>query len=120
MSEADTIKEYLKKLQKTINFDSTFTFGRFRLVKKGRIDDIMCCIYATLPDYYKKMLKTKIDVQRYNSVICYGLLTKLLARTFFLDKSLCILNINEVNKLAASIILSIERDMEAIEKLFDE
>lgn len=120
MSEAGAIKEYLKKLQKTINFDSTLNLGRFRLVKKGRIDDIMCCIYATLPDSYKKMLKTKVDVQRYNSVICYGLLTKLLAKTFFLDKSLCIVNINEINNLIASIILSFERDAKAIEKLYDE
>lgn len=120
MAEADAIKEYLKKLQKVINFDATFTFGKFKLVKKSRIDDIMCCVYATLPDTYKKMLKTKNDVQRYSSVICYGLLSKLLAKTFFLDKSMCIVNISEVNKLIGSVILSIERDINNIEQLFSE
>ena len=114
------IKDYLKKLQKIINFDHTFSFAGVRLVKKSKIDDILCCVYAKLPESYKKMLKTKVDVQRYNSVICYGMLTKLLARKFFLDKNMCILHITEINKLLSAVILGIERDINNIEKVFEE
>lgn len=114
------IKDYLKKLQKVVNFDHSFSFAGIRLVKKSKIDDILCCVYAKLPESYKKMLKTKVDVQRYNSVLCYGLLTKLLAKKFFLDKNLCIIHITEVNKLISSVILGIERDINNIEKLFEE
>ncbi len=120
MVEIDAIKDYFKKLQKVINFDSTFSFANIRLVKKSKIDDIICCVYAKLPDSYKKMLKTKVDVKRYNSVLCYSVLTKLLARKFFLDKNLCMINITEANKLISSIILGIERDINSIEKLFEE
>ncbi len=114
------IKDYLKKLQKVVNFDHSFSFAGIRLVKKSKIDDILCCVYAKLPESYKKMLKTKVDVQRYNSVLCYGLLTKLLAKKFFLDKNLCIIHITEVNKLISSVILGIERDINNIEKLFED
>ena len=68
MADIVALKDYLKKLQKIINFEATFTFSHWKLIKKTRIDDIMCCIYATLPDTYKRMLKTKTDIQRYNSV----------------------------------------------------
>lgn len=119
MEDIVAIKEYLKKLQKVINFDSVFSFANLRLVKKSRIDDIICCIYAKLPDSYKKLLKTKVDVKQYNSILCYGLLAKLLARKFFLDKNLCPVDITEANRLISSITLSIERDIYNIEKLFE-
>lgn len=119
MVDVVALKDYLNKLQKLINFDATFSFSCYKLVKKSRIDDIMCCIYATLPDSYKRMLKTKKDIQRYKSVLCYGMLAKLLAKKFFLDKNLCIINITEVNKLISNVTLSIERDINAIEQDFD-
>lgn len=119
MEDIIAIKEYLKKLQKVINFDNVFSFANLRLVKKSRIDDIICCIYAKLPDSYKKVLKSKVNVKQYNSILCYGLLTKLLAKKFFLDQSLCLLDISEVNRLTNSVISGIERDIYNIEKLFE-
>lgn len=119
MVDIVAIKDYLKKLQRIINFDAVFTFGSYKLVKKNRINDITCCLLATLPDSYKRVIKTKKDVQRYNSVLCYGALTKLLAKNFILDKNLCIVNITEANKMISSMINSIERDINAIEELFN-
>lgn len=120
MVEIDSIKDYLKKLQKVINFDHTFSFAGIRLIKKSKIDDILCCVYAKLPESYKKMLKTKVDVQKYNSVLCYSLLMKLLSRKFFLDKNMCMIHVTEANKLISAVILGIERDIDSIEKLFSE
>lgn len=120
MVDSTAIKDYLKKLQKVINFEAVFTLGNYKLVKKTRIDDIMCCVLATLPDSYKKMLKTKKDIQRYNSVLCYGALTKLLAKRFFLDKKLSMVDVTEANKMISSIIISIERDLNAIDQLYNE
>lgn len=67
----------------------------------------------------KECLKTKTDIQRYNSVLCYGLLTKLIARTFFLDKNLVIVNITEVNKLINGIIMTIEQDIHSIQQALE-
>lgn len=119
MADIIAIKDYLKKLQKIINFDADFKFGGIYLVKKRKIDDITCCIIASLPDSYKKMLKTKNDVQKYSSVLSYGLLSKLLARKFFLDKNLCMVNVNKVNKLIGAVLMTIERDIKNIEDLFN-
>lgn len=119
MADITALKDYLKKLQKAINYEATLTFSHWKLVKKTRIDDIMCCIYATLPDTYKKMLKTKLDIQRYNSVLCYGLLAKLMAKKFFLDKNLIVLNITEVNKLISGIMATIEQDIHSIEQALE-
>ncbi len=119
MVDIVAIKDYLKKLQRIINFDAVFTFGSFKLVKKNRINDITCCLLATLPDSYKRVIKTKKDVQRYNSVLCYGALSKLLAKSFILDKNLCVVNVTEANKMISSMINFIERDINAIEELFN-
>lgn len=86
MADIVALKDYLKKLQKIINFEATFTFSHWKLVKKTRIDDIMCCIYATLPDTYKRMLKTKLI---FNAIIQFyvtDFLQSLLQEHFFLTK----------------------------------
>lgn len=119
MVDIEALKDYLNKLQKIINFEATFSFSHYKLVKKTRIDDIMCCIYATLPDSYKRMLKTKQDIQKYNSVLCYGLLTKLLSKKFFLDKNLCIVNVTDINKLINGIVVSVEKDIHSIEQALE-
>ena len=119
MDDIQGLKNYFKKLKRIIMTEADLKFFRFSFVKKNKIDDVLCCVYAKLPDSYKKMLKTKTNVKQYNSVMCYGLLTKLLAKKFFLDKSLCVVNVTEVNKLLSSVILSIERDINKIEQNFE-
>ena len=118
MIDITATKDYLKKLQKIINFDAVLSLGAYKFVKKTRIDDIMCCILATCPESYKKMIKSRTDAQRYKSVLCYGLLTKLLTKSFFLDKNLIVVNVTEANKMISSILGSIEKDIEAIERSF--
>ena len=115
MSDIDNLKDYFKKLQKIINFETVFSFTKFKFVKKSRIDDIMCCIYATLPDSYKKILKTKVNIQRYNSMICYNMLIKLLNKKFILDSNICVINSIEVEKVINTIVKTIERDINSIE-----
>lgn len=119
MVEIDAIKEYFKKLQKVIELESTFTFANIYIVKKSKMDDIICCIYAKLPDSYKKMLKSKTAAGQYNSVLCYNLLTKFLSKKFFLDKSLCVINKAQIFKLINSINSTIEHDIDTIEQLFN-
>ena len=120
MENIIAIKDYLKKLQKVINFEHTFNFFGSHLVKKSKIDDIVCCIYAKLPDSYKKLQKSKVGSEKYSSILSYNILTKLLAQKFFLDKNLCIINVAEANKLIGSVLTSIERDIYNIQKKFDE
>ena len=50
MVDIIALKEYFKKLQKIINFSAEFNIGNRRLIKANKINDLMCCILATLPD----------------------------------------------------------------------
>lgn len=120
LEDIAAIKDYLKKLQKVIDYDATFSFLGIKLVKRSRLDDVLCCIYAKLPGSYKKMLKTKVDVKRYNSVLCYSLITKLLSKKFFLDPNLCVVRVSEIAKLIQSVLSTIERDIKSIEQMFSE
>ena len=119
MVDIIALKEYFKKLQKIINFSAEFNIGNRRLIKANKINDLMCCILATLPDSYKKILKTKTNVQRYNSVLSYSVLTKLLNKRFFLDKNMCLVNVDKVNRLIGSINATIERDIRSIEDIYN-
>lgn len=119
-TEIKEIKDYFKRLQRVLNQEATFNLIRFSLVKKSRIDDVMCCIYATLPDIYKKMLKSKTIAVKYRSLLCYNMLAKYMAKRFFLDPSQIIVDIAETNKLISTILGTIERDIKGLEQMYEE
>ena len=52
-----TIKNYLTKLTRIINDQATFTWFHTKIVKKTKIDDILCCIEGSFPDEYKNFVK---------------------------------------------------------------
>lgn len=119
MADIVTIKDYLKKLQRIIDNNAEFHFGKYHLVKRTKIDDVMCCILASLPDTYKKVVKSKMGGRRYESVLCFGLMTKFVNKKFFLDNSMNLVNANEVGRLITSICKTIERDIRAIDEVFN-
>jgi len=119
MVDIVSLNNYFKKLQKVVNYECVLNLGKYRLVQKRRIDDIICCIYAMLPDSYKTMLKTKMDLRKYSSVLSYSMLSKILAKRFFLDKNLCIIDITKFNKLIPAITRTIEEDIHNIDASFE-
>ena len=114
MADTTALKDYLKKLRVTADLQADFSFLDLRLVKKSRIDDLFCCIFATLPDYYKKLLRTK-EAKKYNSSLCLNLLSQKIRKKFFLNSSVYVININEIRRLIDTCISSIERDLAIIE-----
>lgn len=115
MVDTDEIKDYLQKLKRVIRDQSDFVLGNKRFIKAARLQDIMCCILAKLPESYKKTLKIRSEIKRYDSVMMFGLLTKAFSKKFFLDNSLCIIDFVSVNKLIDGISSSIVRDIRSIE-----
>ena len=115
ISNVDQLKNYFKKLQRTINIDADFKFIDVYLVKKNKIDDILCCILAVLPDAYKKMMSSK-EGQKLNSIICYNTLFKAIKRKFIFNSNVYMVDINSANKLISTIVTSIERDIKYAEK----
>ena len=49
MEDLTDLKKYLKKLQNTIARDIDFKFFGLNFIKKNKIDDVWCCILASLP-----------------------------------------------------------------------
>lgn len=52
-----TTKGYLNKLTRVINYQATFTWFKTKIIKKTRIDDILCCIEGSFPNEYKDFVR---------------------------------------------------------------
>jgi len=115
MAKIDEIKEYLRKLDNLIRNNAEFTFLDVKFVKKTKVDDLLCCFIAVLPDKYKKHLKEKHG-KRLSSIIAYQNMHKALVRSFFFSKSLYMVEYNVVLKNINTIMLMIERDIAFTEK----
>ena len=115
MSEFSSANDYIKRLQRLIEFDATFSFAKFRIVKSARIDDLMACILAAFPDSYKKALQKKNN-SLYSSVIAYHTLKRVLKQKFFLFPDYYIVDEIEAKRAIEAIILSLDNDILNIEE----
>ena len=70
MEDLTDLKKYLKKLQRVISNDADFTFFGSSYIKKNKVDDIWCCILASIPNINKKNMNTDLG-KKLNSVIAY-------------------------------------------------
>ena len=110
MDKIEEIKDYLKKLNILITKNAEFTFIDVNFVKKTKVDDLLCCIIAVLPDKYKKFLKTK-EGKKLSSVINYNIMIKSLIRPFFFNKNFYMVEYKKVSACINRIIITIERDI---------
>ena len=114
MDEAIAIKNYLKKIQRTIMYDAEFVFFSKRFVKREKIDDLMCCILAKLPEKFKKCMKDG-QSKRYGSVVTLVLLKASLTKPSWFNKDLYVIEINQVQKLLTTLASGIQRDLNLME-----
>lgn len=118
MVEEETIENlisYFKKLKKILIFESDFSFFSYKLIKKSKIDDILCCILATLPNSYKQMMKQK-EGKKYTSVLAYNLLFNSIKNKFILNPDVYLISYNNADKYIGSILTTLKKDITAIEK----
>ena len=57
LESSQEVKKYLKKLLILIERDAVFKFFKTELIDKNRADDIICCIEASFPQEYKKVIE---------------------------------------------------------------
>ena len=112
MTDINAIVNYFEKLQKIIIHYSDLSFGNKKFIKKNKIDDILCCIIAKLPDEYKK---TNID--RYKSVKIFKNLYSQLRQPFFLMPNHYMINYDNVNLLLMQIKNTLVQDINTIERI---
>ena len=115
MVEIAELTNYFRKLQRVVHFDATFNFAGRAFVQKNKIDDLWCCILASLPDSYKKLMRSN-EAKKIKSIICYNNLFQALKNKCWFSSDMYMVNIEQTNKLISSIIATIEQDIEYANK----
>lgn len=111
----NSIKEYFKKLQRVVLQESDFSFLGKSYIKKNKIDDILCCILATLPDIYKKNLRNE-DGKKLKSMVAYNILFAAVKGKCWLNSNVYSVDKQKANSVINTIISHIERDINYLEK----
>jgi len=115
MIDTSELKKYLKKLQRTVD-GAEFSFFGSSIAKKNKIDDVLVCIIALLPESYKRTMKKRVAIDKYPSVSSFNRLSKVIKKPFFLSKDFYIFNTGEVLTLIQNISKNIERDINRFEE----
>lgn len=111
------IKKYLNKLKMAVNSQALFfNMGNWHLVKKNKIDDLICCIEANIPQKIRANINkiNKIDL---GSIETFKHLKNILTKKFILNNNLYSINSNITNSYIQHIINNIENDIKHIENL---
>ena len=116
MMDIDAITNYLKKLERIISYEAEFSIAGYELIKKNKIDDLLCCLLAVLPDVFKRMIKHPHG-NKYKSVLSYNLLFNAIKGKFILNSNVYLVNTEKVKQYIKTIILNIEKDVIRIEEI---
>lgn len=106
-------KKYLKKLKNMIEIEPTFFITKTKLIKKTRIDDVLCCIEASFPDAYKSYIKNR-GGRSMKSYSCYLNLNTALKNKIFLFGDSYSINDKEAMTLIITMTKSIDNDLKLI------
>ena len=109
------IKDYLKKILRTITLDTDFKIFKSSYVKRDKIDTLLCCILAKLPDSYKKLMKS--SVKSYSSIISFVLLQEVLTKKSLLSSKCYKINVALAIQLINKVLSSIQRDIHTLESI---
>ncbi len=104
------LRKYLKKLSNVIENNASFTFFKVKVVDKNRIDDILCCIEATFPDEYKKLLKQK-QTGKYKSISLYHSLRASIQRKFIFSSEAYLIRYKDAQSFIAEFSVILEQDI---------
>ena len=109
------MQKYIKKLLRVIDNDALLTLFGTKLVKKIKLDDILCCIEANFPKEYKEYLRKHGPVNL-SSYKCYNNLIEMIRNKFVLDPSIYVVKYEDVERCAMSFLSLMISD---IKKIYD-
>ena len=107
------IKKYLKKLATSLSTELVFSLGNTKLIRKKRIDDLLCCIEATIPQEYKNYIQ-RPGAKKLTSAKAWTELNLILKNKFFLSSDLYIIKQNDVMALLQVLQKTFERDLRIV------
>ena len=115
MEDVTALQEYLKKLQRAID-NADLTVFKYKFVKKIRMDDLLVCALAVMPESFKKAMKKRLKLDLYPSVSCYNRFSKIVKKTFPLMPDYYMINFHEATTMLTNIRRHIEGDIRRLEE----
>ena len=110
----EAIKTYIKKLRRIVMQEAEFEIFGCKLIKRTRIDDVLCCFIAILPKAYKRALD---DINcKLNSRLAYNRLYAGLKKKFILNSNLYAVDQNEILESINIFLQTFEKDIDWAEK----
>lgn len=117
MADIEEIKTYLRKLQRVVETGDFKIFGKM-IIKKNKVDNILCCVLAVLPESFKTMTKDdQVTVDKYPAVASFNRMTKVINNPFFLSADYYSFSLNDVITLIQNINKNIKGDIAKIEEI---
>ena len=113
MVEVEAIIDYINKIKKTLDFGAEMHFMNKRYIKKDKIDTLLCCVLAKLPNSFKR--KMRVPGHKFNSVNAFKLLQDNLTRKAWFSPSMYSIDYAKSRQLIDSVLTSLKRDIEDIE-----
>ena len=107
------IKNYLSKLRRIVNYESTFTLGNTKVVSKAKIDDILCCVEGSFPQEYRDYVK-KYGITKLKSNVYLTQLHAAIKHRFLLSTTNYAVDLRTTEQLIAAINSTIDSDLNKI------
>ena len=112
MDNTNEVVDYFIKLQKVIKHQSELVFLDMSLIKKTKIDDLLCCILAVLPQNYKDVLNNRRKLSRkLRSIEGYQSLFKAIKRKFIFNNNVYLVQQKQALDYITIILKNIEQDI---------
>lgn len=107
------VKKYLKKLESIIENQASFTFITTKLINKSILDDVLCCIEASLPNEYKIYSKRKSE-RAVKSYAMLKILHATIKRRFLLSSSYYLVKYKEAIEIIEKLPKVLRDDINRI------
>ena len=111
--ELEELKKYLIKLRSLINHDAIFSFNNKKIIDKKRIDDILCCVQASIPKEYTNYVKRHND-KVLKTEFCYLELIKAIKNKFLFCNNVYLVYQTEALSKIENLLLAVSSDIKYI------
>ena len=114
MVEVEAIIDYINKIKKLLDFGVDISFLNKRYVKKDKVDTLLCCVLAKLPNSYKRKIRT--STSKFSSVNAFKLLQDNLTKKAWFSSSMYVIDYAKTKQLIDSVLQTIRRGIDDLEK----
>lgn len=106
------LSKYITKLNKTICNNADFSWFKKKYINKKRVDDILCCIEASLPEEYRGDKK-----RRYRGMVVYKQITSFIRVQSRLNKDWYAIDYTQVSACFDLFLKSVKSDIKSMNEI---